>query len=115
MPGDDVLAGIDTEIAQAWAHAAQLSTPHPFSRAHVQHGPKLAPEEVFGHRRHHPYLTPYGIRGMNAGTGIAIPSREIRFVVGLTAGQLRHFRRGSHADRSSRAECGGGAHVGGTA
>ena len=92
----DVLAGIDADVSEAGAEAAQLGAPAPFSGADVKHGSQLAAEEVFSRTDDHAHLSANRVRGMHPGSRIAVPFFEVGFIVRFAAG-LRRQLGGHHA------------------
>ena len=99
MSRDGVGAGIDTEIPHAGTQTTDLASPRSLACTHVEHRAQLSLEQVFRDPDYHAYLATDGVRGMDPGARIAVPSVEVGFVVGLTAGGRRH-RRGKHANRA---------------
>ena len=93
------LAGVHTPIPNSWPQPPQLGTPCPLPRSDVQYGSYLSTQKVFGDAHHHSHLAAHRLWCMNTGTRIAVPFREVRFVVDLTIGASRQ-RGGNHAERT---------------
>jgi len=91
-----VFAGVHADVANLGAKAPQLGAPASLARTDVEHGAQLAAEEVFGDTGDHANLAANGLGGVDAGTRLAVPLREVGFVIRLAAGGRRRWGR-SHA------------------
>src|SRR2546430_15985348 len=103
MLPDGIFAGVDAEVPNAWAHAPKLLAPHSLPRPNIENRPYLSPQKVLGDSHDHAHFTPHRIRGVHAGTRIAVPFDEVCFVIGLSFGERRQCG-GDHAECDRRTQ-----------